>query len=294
MIALMAKMVICLIIALLLGGVIGWLLGRTLRIQKHEEECDVLSRTIENRNDYIIKLEQEYDDEKIINVELREQVEQKTEALSKQLNELAYLEETLERANQKLKERVDSEHDNQHALESKIEYLQQSFKEKEKEVQELETVLIKAEETIEKKHNLFIQTDHQLERLRANKEGMSENDRISSLEQKIEELVRINRHQEESIRDYQDTIEQLEQELKLYHVDDEADEFIISKDQFRNIEEQLIKYQKEIKAFKDEQRNLSGEKGIGETVSAKSKSSDMDDIAIVKLFRDTYKKITKS
>jgi prefoldin subunit 5 len=113
------------------------------------------------------------------------------------------------------------------------------------------------------------------------------------LKSKIEELSLLNEEKDSSIELYQKTISELENELKVYATNGEDDEFIISKDQFTHIEEQLVAYQKEIKSLKEENSRLV-QLSNNEKIKDTSKSDDMDDISIVKLFRETYKKITKS
>lgn len=66
----------------------------------------------------------------------------------------------------------------------------------------------------------------------------------------LEQLLNSNLEYKKTIKAYQNTIAELKEELKFYSMNGEEDEFIISKDQFIHIEQQLIEYQKEIKALK--------------------------------------------
>lgn len=305
MIALMTKMILCLVAAILLGLLIGWLLSKAIQSKKDEEEVNHLKDTVEDRNEFIIQLEKEYDDEKIRAFGLKDQLNEKAMLLEDQSKQLTQMQQALNRAEESsVHENLDAKKHN-HALVEQIHTLEKQVKGKEKEILALEEVLVKAEKTIEEKHNLFLKSNHQLEKILAEEresngfskeleERILKQDAVlKKLEIQIKELSIENDEQEHSISEYQKTIFQLEEELKLYSVHGEEDEFIISKDQFTHIEKQLLKYQKEIKALKEENQALIG-KRKEEEFRAESAGSELDDIAIVKLFRDTYKKITKS
>jgi len=108
---------------------------------------------------------------------------------------------------------------------------------------------------------------------------MIKGDKVAALEEQIHKLKALIKSQEE--------------ELKLYRGNAEEDEFIISKDQFTHIEKQLIAYQKEIKALKEENQRLMGKSKEEQGWTAKIATSELDDSTIVKLFHNTYQKITK-
>ena len=107
-----------------------------------------------------------------------------------------------------------------------------------------------------------------------------------------------------SIKLYEKNIKAFEEELKLYEADSFAPEFIISKDQFLKIEEQLEIYQEEIKSLKNENSELllKSQKSFNtqhfadrvlEDKEANQFKKENDEGSMVKVFRETYKKITK-
>ncbi len=266
---LIMKMILCLVVALILGFIIGWLLTKISQSKRHLLEIDVLSSTLDDRNERIDTLEKQFTDKETTllkfnhkNRELTELLEEKTTLLDKNSHSLSKLQQQLNIAENSVSENLGAEEDKQSLLEQ-INQLECEANDRVKEIQELETVVIKAENTIE------------------------------TLQNQIEELNLLNEEKEKTMALFQETIGELEQELKLYSTHGGEDEFVISKDQFTHIEEQLVDYQKEITILKKENsRLLQVTKSEGS--SEKSESTDMDDIAIVKLFRETYKKITKS
>lgn len=256
MTTLIFKMVFCLVAALLLGLLIGWLLSKAIQSKRYLEEIDRLRTTIEDRNAFIIELEKKYDDEKLMVLDVKDQLLEKTDLVESQSTQLSETKQALTLAQSSVHENLDAKVHN-HALIEQIHKLEKLLQRKEVELKEFERVLVKAEETIEEKENLFATINHQVEELSCSNEA-------------------------------------LKRELKLYSVDGAEDEFIISKDQFTHIENQLVAYQKEIDRLNRENRVLSGKSKDDESKGDSSEASNMDDTSIVKLFRDTYKKITKS
>jgi len=112
---------------------------------------------------------------------------------------------------------------------------------------------------------------------------------LKKLDNDIEYLTSQNEKHEESIKAYKKTIIDLEASLKLYEADSSEIEFIISKDQFVQIEEQLLEYQKEIKFLKSQTKE-----NILEDKTIKELHKKRDDSSMVKVFRESYKKITNS
>jgi len=293
---LIMKMVLCLVAALILGLIIGWLLSKIAQSKKHLLEIDVLSTTLADRNNHIEMLEKQFSEKETAllqynheNRELKESLVEKSNSLVavenklKNVEALAINNETCKKEKEKLLEEVKR-------LKAEVEA-------KTKELEELETVLVKAEETIEEKRNLLSDSTKKLASFATGVAGGlavgNDSETEEQLKSKIEELSLLNEEKDSSIELYQNTISELENELKVYATNGEDDEFIISKDQFTHIEEQLVAYQKEIKSLKEENSRLV-QLSNNEKIKDTSKSDDMDDISIVKLFRETYKKITKS
>jgi uncharacterized protein YneF (UPF0154 family) len=85
-------------------------------------------------------------------------------------------------------------------------------------------------------------------------------------------------------------ITRLQEELK---EEKETEELLITKDQFTQIEAQLIEYQREILRLKTMNKDLTKSDNEKSSIEIKEIHSELDDSAIVKLFGDTYKKIIK-
>jgi len=307
---LIMKMILCLVVALILGFIIGWLLSKIYQSKKYLLENDMLASTLDDRNERIDMLEKQFMDKetKLLkfnheNRELKELLEEKRALLDEKSHSFIKLEEQLNIAKNSVSENLSVKEDTQ-ALLQRIDKLESEAKRREKEIEELETVLIKAENTIEEKQNLFLDRDAQLATLKLNGSGMSgafsadgvignKSTTLETLENKIEELNLVNEEKEKTMALYQETIGELEEELKLYNTHGEEDEFVISKDQFTHIEEQLVDYQKEIAILKEENSHLH-QVANSDGSNQKLKATDRDNISIVKLFKETYKKITKS
>jgi len=293
---LITKMILCLIVALLLGLVIGWLLSKIAQSKKHLFEKNALNNTLADKNSRIEVLEKQcaekentllqHSDEK---KELKELLEEKDRALVSVENKLKNQEKSITHNSNLTTE-------NQDLLEE-LNRLKEEVDAKTKELEELETVLLKAEETIEEKSNLLSDSVKKLATFSTGAVGGfvagSTSDEEEKLKSKIEELTLTQTEKDKSIALYQETISELENELKLYISNGEEDEFIVSKDQFTHIEEQLVAYQKKIKELKEENIRLA-QLSNSENTNDNLNSNELDDIAIVKLFRETYKKITKS
>lgn len=143
MIEMMGKIAICLIIALLLGFVIGWFFAKALRSEKETIELDIEEG--ENRNDLLAKiaqLKQQYEAEQAISESYKERHQSiKKELMSKlaELDAKQTMIHELETSNPDLASR------------RRVKDLEQALQEKNAELKEFELVLIKAEETIERK-----------------------------------------------------------------------------------------------------------------------------------------------
>jgi len=94
---------------------------------------------------------------------------------------------------------------------------------------------------------------------------------------------------EETIEIKEKCCKVLEDKLAEYTSTKVDEELLISKDQFTQIENKLVEYQTKIDVLKKENEALGGK-----SLKRKNGISELDDLSIVKLFRDTYKKITKS
>ncbi|KIM08750.1 MAG: hypothetical protein KU29_03215 [Sulfurovum sp. FS06-10] len=244
MTALIVKMVLCLVVALVLGFLIGWFLSKALRKEQENLASDDLYSTIEVQKEQIEKLEKQYADEKLLvtqyndqNRELKGKLLQKINLLKDKSDTLLELQNKLQSSSPTKNDTIELREKN-YTLVKQMEALHVAAEKKEKEIEEFESVLIKAEETIEIK----------------------------------EKCCKV-----------------LEDKLAEYTSTKVDDELLISKDQFTQIENKLVEYQTRIDVLKKENEALGGK-----SLKRKNGISELDDLSIVKLFRDTYKKITKS
>ena len=162
-----------------------------------------------------------------------------------------------------------------------------------KQIQKLEESDIKRVKELEDFGEIVLLAEEKVEENEKNYRQI-----LKKLDNDIEHLTIKNEKHENNIKVYEKTITDFEESLKLYEADSSEPEFIISKDQFVQIEEQLSIYQKEIKSLKyknndfllksqTESRGLEGK-------IIKELHKERDDSSMVKVFRETYKKITKS
>lgn len=293
---LIIKMVLCLVIALFLGLLIGWLLSKITQSKKYIFERDVLSNTLDDKNSHIEMLEKQFSEKETALLQYSHENRELKESLVEKSNSLVRVENQLKTAESLISSSSNLKEENQRLLLQVAQFRDEAHA-KTKELEELEAVLVKAEEMIKDKSNLLSDSTKRLATFTTGVVGgfaaSGDSSTEADLKNKIEELILKNDERENSIALYQDRILELENELKLYVANGEEDEFIISKDQFTHIEEQLVDYQKEIKELKEDNVRLV-QLTSAEKSSDNSNPDNMDDISIVKLFRKTYKKITKS
>jgi uncharacterized membrane protein YraQ (UPF0718 family) len=133
MIEIISKMVLCLVIALLLGFLVGWLFSRALN---EESDCVGLDIEEESEDELIVRikqLEKLYENEKALSEEYQIKNKKLKGELMKKVNLLNTTSETLKESQNKIKNQD----------------LKERLAKKESELMEFERVLIKAEETIE-------------------------------------------------------------------------------------------------------------------------------------------------
>lgn len=111
----------------------------------------------------------------------------------------------------------------------------------------------------------------------------------SNSKKEIEGLEHVLIKAEEVLEERNKKIINLQKENNSKTYTAKEDELVVSKDQFAQIESQLLKYQEEISRLEKLNKNPS----FTQKIEEKAKS-ELDDSAIVKLFGDTYKKIIKS
>ena len=249
---LIIEMAVCLLTAILLGFIFGWLLSKTILKKKHSLEIDTL-----NSSSRELKIElEEYQKVQSITQLKMEKVTLRNEALATDLldkstlveakdRELWKIQKELNLTKNSLNDNFDTKEHN-HALVKQIMILEALVEKKSKESRGLEMVLLRADKIIEER-----------------------NETMKELEEKLKIQERNNTEEKE-------------------------EELLITKDQFIHIENQLLLYQKEIRELTKANKILSEHKVERRSVEGKESDKELDDLAIVKLFGDTYKKIIKS
>ena len=275
---LMLKMTLWLVVAIGLGFIFGWLIAKAVQKKKYNEELDALDMALSDRSDMLEKLEKKFRNEKVMFSKISKDLKKSEEDLAEKTSMVTQLHLKLNKINGSQSNAIEVENSNK-VLHNQIKSLEERDSKRAKEVEEFEAVLLKAEEKMEENRAAY-------------------ESRVMNLEEQIELLTLENEEKLKSVELYQDTIAEFEEELKLYTANSADAEFVISKDQFTKIEEQLENYQKEILTLKNENNDLrkKSQEKVEEKLGKESEveAVELDDGSIVKLFRETYKKITKS
>jgi len=143
---LMEKMVLCLVVALLLGFLIGWLFSKAL--SSESEDGYYLDG---DSNDYHHK-SQEWELKYLKEKKIVSKYEKKNRELKGELMKKMNL---LQNTSDSLKNIQSKNSDENKFIDKKMNELEQKLKRKEAELLEFETVLLKAEETIEAKDRII-------------------------------------------------------------------------------------------------------------------------------------------
>jgi hypothetical protein len=245
-------MIACLVAAIILGFIFGWLLSKTTTKKRHLSEIKILNNSLLERNYALEESQKAYRNEQlniekitIKNGELNVDLLDKSTLLEAKNRALWKVQKELNLTKSSLNESSDTKEHNQVLIE-KIMSLEKLTEKKDKESRGLESVLLRADSIIEERNK---------------------------------------------------TIKLLEEDLKVHREGssmEEEEELLISKDQFTQIENQLLRYQQEIFELKEANKTLREYKRDSSMVEEKKSDKELDDLAIVKLFGDTYKKIIKS
>jgi len=178
---------------------------------------------------------------------------------------------------------------------------------KELKKKDLENKSIKVD--LEKKERLLDKKGEEIwklkKELKLSEKSLKENVNAKEYNQSlIEQIIDLEGKEEKSQREIQglenvlikaETIlEKKDNLIKELKEERETEELLITKDQFTQIEAQLIEYQREILLLKAMNKDLIENRSDKSLSEMKEISAELDDSAIVKLFGDTYKKIIKS
>ncbi len=267
---LIMKMAFWLLLATLLGFLIGWFYLKAKHREKYVVEIDTLNSIVKERNQMLEKLEKKFRNQKKLINKLTLDYEKSEEVVAKKTGQLTQMKLNLDKVNSSVGSSKGLKEENL-KLFNEIKSLKQKDEQRVRELAEFEKVLMKSEEKLEENSV-----------------------QIETLKDKIEVLLLENEEQQKTIELYKETIAEFEEELKLYSANRDEQEFIISKDQFTHIEAQLVEYQKEIESLKKMNSELIANNTIETKQILKNGNSEVDDGSVVKIFKDTYNKITKN
>jgi uncharacterized membrane protein YraQ (UPF0718 family) len=140
------KIVLCLVIALLLGFLIGWLFSKALSKKEEHIEVDTVADLDNKLNVDLAEMEVKYEKEKALSAEYAAKNRELKGELMKKISLLESTSSTLK--NLQTDTMSQQSKGNNFSVE-KIAELENELAKKTKELAEFETVLVKAEETIE-------------------------------------------------------------------------------------------------------------------------------------------------
>lgn len=286
---LILSMIFWLLLAMVLGLVVAWLFAKVYYKRREKNQADDYSASLLERNNLIDKLKNNLDKKKLVYEQVSHELDTTKATLASKSTQTKNLQNQLTSLSTSVGE-TDSLKRQNNLLNLELERVKNMNEKISNELAEFETVLVRAEEKLEENEKSYQQV-------------------IRSLDKEVEALSISNQEQKQRLIKSEKYITTLEEDLKLYHANNRDPEFIITKDQFMKIEEQLKNYQEEINQLKEEKdeaiskkrktvKNPSTELAVIENKS-EDKSMDepehhKDDSSMVRVFRDTYKKITKS
>jgi len=282
MVELMFKMVFWLLAAMALGFVMAWFLAKIFYQKKQRLEVDTLSAVLLERNNMIDKLEEKFRNEKIMFEKVSDDFKNTEEALAQKSSLLTTLQNKLNNLNVYEQETIELKRQNL-LLGKEVKQLKVADKERVRELEDFEEVLILAEKKVDENEQNYQQV-------------------LKSLDERVEALEEERQNQINTIKRYEKDMAKLEEALQLYTSTTNDPEFVISKDQFVKIEDQLKIYQEQLLLLENENNELrlkiekskkTPEKLLEEN-TVKEVKRERDEGSMVKVFRETYKKITKS
>jgi chromosome segregation ATPase len=234
MLALMIKMALCLLGALVLGFIIGWLLSKNLTTKKYLKKINKLTNNLLTSEDAVKKLKE-------INLNREEDLKtmmtknKKNEAeLERKTQSIWRIQRKLTASEQSLTENLNAKEYNQSLFQKNIE-LERLLEQKSKEMSGFEGVLIKAEEMIEERDKKIIEleqehkkehSEEEFEELIMTKDQFSYIEvQLSEYQKEIAHLQDINKKLEEKCA----VKVSVEQELEKKEEDSELDDSAIVK-----------------------------------------------------------------
>jgi len=227
---LMIKMTSWLLASMFLGFIVAWFLSRIIYRRKQNHIEDMFDAAIVERNNTIDELEKKIRKERGVFEGVSSELEKIKEALAEKTSQLTTLKNRLNNSNPN--ETINYELREKNTLLSiKNKKLEEIDRKRMKELKSFEEVLLLAEDKIEESEKAYVKV-------------------VEKLNEEIEVLSSEKIKDKKRIKAAEKRIQSLEEELKLYRAERVDPKFIISRDQFFSVEEQLRKYQKEIDILK--------------------------------------------
>ena len=227
---LMIKMTSWLLASMFLGFIVAWFLSRIIYRRKQNHIEDMFDAAIVERNNTIDELEKKIRNEREALESVSNELENSKEALAEKTSQLTTLKNRLNNSNPN--ETINYELREKNTLLSiENKKLEEIDRKRMKELKSFEEVLLLAEDKIEESEKAYVKV-------------------VEKLNEEIEVLSSEKIKDKKRIKAAEKRIQSLEEELKLYRAERVDPKFIISRDQFFSVEEQLRKYQKEIDILK--------------------------------------------
>ena len=231
MLELMIKMALCLLGALVLGFIIGWLLSKYLTEKKYFKRVNKLSKNLLTSEDAVKKLKE-------ININREDELRvimnknKKNESdLERKVQNILSIEKKLTASEQLLKDNLNAKEYNQALLQKNIE-LEKILEQNKKEIRGFEGVLMKAERMIEEKNSKIVYLENTYKKENSEEELVMTKDQFSYIEVQLSEYQKEIAQLQELNRKLQEICAvkfPLEKELELKEVNSELDDSAIIK-----------------------------------------------------------------
>lgn len=227
---LMMQMTSWLLASMFLGFMVAWFLSRLIYRRKQNHIEDMFDKLIREQNSMINKLENDFRTKQEAFEHISKELESVKEALAQKSSRVTTLQNRLKKSNPTEGVNLKLKEENSR-LSIKHQELEEMDQKRVMELKNFEETVVLAENKLKESEKLHFQV-------------------VETLNEEIETLRVNNEKHQQTLKAYEKRIKALEEELKLYKAERMDSEFIISRDQFVTIEEQLRKYQEEIATLK--------------------------------------------
>ena len=233
---LMIKMTFWLVAAMLLGFIVAWFLSRVIYKRKQYQIEKIFDRSIVEQNNIIDELEKKIRKKREAFENVSNELEDSKGLLAEKTSLLTKVQHNLTSSHSSKSLDLKLQEENS-LLSIENKKLKEIDNKRVMELKSFEEVLLLAEDRIEENEKLHFQV-------------------VENLNEENEILILKSKKYKENIKIYEKRIKKLDEKLKLYKAKSVDSEFIITQDQFISIEEQLRKYQKEIRTLENLNREL--------------------------------------